>query len=163
MTIKTEEVRKFLVKHALHPCYFEESTPTSLSAAAAVGCSVAEIAKSVLLLIGEQPLVVITSGDMRVKSGPLKRASGLQGRMRLPAPEQVEVFTGYPPGSVSPFLLPEDLPVFLDLSLQRFPKVYPSAGSDCSAVAFMTASLPFLCQGRWVEVCEAIESRNNNL
>lgn len=156
-TRKTDQVRLFLLEHGLQPLYFTQATPTSAAAAEAVGCRVAEIAKSVLMLIDQRPVMVITSGDMRVKSSPLKRASGLRGRVQLPAPDQVEAFTGYPPGAVSPFLLPKELPVLLDVSLKRFTQVYPAAGNDRSAVAVDPDSLSALCHGRWAEVCDGAD------
>jgi len=39
------------------------------------GCSVAEIAKSILFIIGTHPVVVVTSGDMKVKTSRLKQAA----------------------------------------------------------------------------------------
>ena len=65
-------------------------------------------------LVGGKPVLVVASGDVRVKSGLLKQATGWSGQVRLPAPEEVVRYTGYPPGAVSPFLLPQGLPVLLD-------------------------------------------------
>jgi prolyl-tRNA editing enzyme YbaK/EbsC (Cys-tRNA(Pro) deacylase) len=48
--------------------------------------------------------------------------------------EEVVAWTGYAPGGVCPFLLPDDLPRLLDASLKRFDVVYPAAGNAHSAV-----------------------------
>lgn len=128
-------------------------TRDSGSAAAAVGCSLAEIAKSILLLVGGRPVLVVAGGDVRVKSGLLKKATGWSGQVRLPAPEEVVRFTGYPPGAVSPFLLPAQLPVLLDASLQRFPLIYPAAGDSSSSVGITFDHLQRLSGGRLAEVC----------
>jgi prolyl-tRNA editing enzyme YbaK/EbsC (Cys-tRNA(Pro) deacylase) len=62
-------------------------------------------------------------------------------------------YTGYPPGAVSPFQLPQGLPVLLDASLQRFPIIYPAAGNDRSSVGIAFDHLQRLSGGRLVEVC----------
>jgi prolyl-tRNA editing enzyme YbaK/EbsC (Cys-tRNA(Pro) deacylase) len=50
--------------------------------------------------------------------------------------------------------LPEDLPVFLDLSLQRYELIYPAAATDSSAVALTFHRLGELCGGTIVDVCD---------
>jgi prolyl-tRNA editing enzyme YbaK/EbsC (Cys-tRNA(Pro) deacylase) len=152
--ISATEIQQLLEQEGL--CVLAAAAPTrdSASAAAAVGCSVAEIAKSILLLVGNRPVLVVAGGDVRVKSGLLKKATGWSGQVRLPAPEEVIRYTGYPPGAVSPFLLPRGLPVLLDTSLQRFPVVYPAAGNDSSSVGIAFEHLQRLSGGRVVTVCE---------
>jgi len=151
--IAAMRVQAFLTEEGLTVLHAQAPTRDSNSAAAAVGCSVAEIAKSILMLIAGKPVLVVASGDVRVKSGLLKRATGWSGQVRLPAPEEVVRHTGYPPGAVSPFLLPKGLPVLLDASLQRFSMVYPAAGDDRSSVGIPFDHLQRLCGGRLVEVC----------
>lgn len=153
--ISATEVQQLLAQEGLQVLPAAAPTRDSAAAAAAVGCSVAEIAKSILLLVGSRPVLVVASGDVRVKSGLLKKATGWSGQVRLPAPEEVVRYTGYPPGAVSPFLLPKGLPVLLDTSLQRFPLVYPAAGNDASSVGIAVDHLQRLCSGRLVEVCGA--------
>ena len=148
------EVQAFLEGEGLTVLYAAAPTRDSAAAAAAVGCSVAEIAKSILMLIGERPVLVVASGDVRVKSSLLKKATGWSGQVRLPAPDEVVRHTGYPPGAVSPFLLPTALPVLLDASLQRFVTIYPAAGDDSSSVGIAFDHLQRLSGGRVVTVCE---------
>lgn len=151
---KAQETQAYLVEAGCRPENFDQPTLTSEAAAEAVGCAVGQIAKSVLMLVGRQPVLVVTSGDTRVKSGRLKQACGLSGQVKLPAPEEVLGLTGYAPGAVSPFLLPKSLPVLLDRSLQRFATVYPAAGTGSSAVAIGFARLAELCGGQVVDVCD---------
>jgi prolyl-tRNA editing enzyme YbaK/EbsC (Cys-tRNA(Pro) deacylase) len=153
----TAEVRQLLAVEGLTVIEAAATTRDSASAAAAVGCSVAEIAKSILLLVGGKAVLVVAAGDVRVRSGLLKKALGWSGQVRLPAPDEVVRYTGYPPGAVSPFLLPPELPVLLDVSLQRFELLYPAAGDDHSSVAIAFPHLQRLCGGRLVEVCGGAE------
>ncbi len=155
--IDTSDVQDYLATEGLEVLRSETLTKDSASAAASVGCTVAEIAKSILLLVGSRPVLVVASGDVRVKSGLLKKATGWSGQVRLPAPEEVVRFTGYPPGAVSPFLLPKTLPVLCDISLQRFATIYPAAGDDRSSVGITLEHLQRLCGARLVEVCSAVE------
>ncbi len=148
-----EEVKSSLAREGIAVLEFDAPTPTSEAAAAAVGCPVAQIAKSILLLVGDEPVLVVTCGDMKVNSSRLKKASGFSGKVKLPAADDVLRHTGYLPGGVCPFLLPSRLPVLLDSSLWRFRTVYPAAGDDHSAVPLEPERLLSLCAGRKADVC----------
>ena len=148
-----DEVKDCLQGYDIEVLEFDRDTPTSETAAAAVGCSVAQIAKSMLLLVGGSPLLVVASGDVKVKSSLLKQAAGLTGKVRFPDPETVREQTGYAPGGVCPFLLPKGVPVFIDASLRRFTTVYPAAGNDRSAVPITVDLLLQLTGGTETTVC----------
>jgi prolyl-tRNA editing enzyme YbaK/EbsC (Cys-tRNA(Pro) deacylase) len=149
-----DDVKQFLSERGIEVREFREPTPTSEAAARAVGCSVAEIAKSILFIVGTHPVVVVTSGDMKVKTSRLKQAAQLTGRARLPEAHEVQHLTGYAPGGVCPFLLPKDLRVMVDASMRRFPRVYAAAGNDHSAVPVTVDQLLEITGGTEVVVCE---------
>jgi prolyl-tRNA editing enzyme YbaK/EbsC (Cys-tRNA(Pro) deacylase) len=149
-----EDVKRFLEDRGIAVREFVEPTPNSETAAKAVGCSVGEIAKSILFIIGNKPVVVVTSGDVRVKTSRLKRAVGYTGRARLPEADEVIRYTGYAPGGVCPFLLPANLRVLVDASMRRFPVVYAAAGNKHSAVPVTVDQLLEITGGVEVEVCE---------
>ncbi|RMG87996.1 MAG: YbaK/EbsC family protein [Candidatus Dadabacteria bacterium] len=149
-----DDVKAHLAARGVEVWEFEAPTPTAETAAAAVGCSVGEIAKTILFLVGDRPVVVVAAGDAKVKGSKLKRALGWTGKVRLPGPEDVVRHTGYSPGGVCPFLLPEELPVLVDRSLRRFSRVYPAAGNDHSAVPLTVDRLLDLTDGREVDVCD---------
>lgn len=128
------EIKRYLAGLGIEVREFPEPTPTSDTAARAVGCSVGEIAKTILFLVGGTPVAVVTSGDAKVKGSKLKKATGLTGKVKLPTAEEVIRYTGFAPGGVCPFLLPEGIRVIVDRSLRRFRVVYPAAGNDHSAV-----------------------------
>ncbi len=106
---------------------FGESTHNSELAARSLGVAVGQIAKTILLLVDDAPVVVVISGDRRVD---FKKVKALRGgkRVRLAGPEDVVAHTGFAVGAVSPVALPGGIPVFLDRSLLRFETVYPAAG-----------------------------------
>ncbi len=151
-------VKEYLAEQGIEVLEFAQETATAVTAAAAVGCSAAEIAKTLLFFIGGQPVAVVTCGDMKVKSSPLKKFFQLQGKVKLPSAEDVERCTGYAPGGVCPFLLPAGLPVCLDTSLERFPVVYAAAGNSHSAVPITVEQLKRLTGGSMGALCTAIEN-----
>ncbi len=150
------EVKAYLAAHGIDVLEYEQLTATAATAAEAVGCSAAEIAKTLLFLIGGKPVVVVTCGDMKVKSSPLKKEFQLQGKVKLPQAEDVVNHTGYAPGGVCPFLLPGDLPVCLDSSIMRFDVVYAAAGNSHTAVPVTLEQLKQLTGGRVAELCSPI-------
>ena len=151
-----DEVKTYLAAHQIEVWEYQQPTPTCETAAAAVGCTAAEIAKTLLFLVGGKPLAVVTCGDMKVKSSLLKKASGFSGKVKLPQADEVLRFTGYAPGGVCPFLLDTELPVLLDVSMQRYKQVYAAAGNDYSAVPITFTQLQQLTGGDPVEVCESL-------
>lgn len=140
---------------------FAVATPTADRAAQAIGCSSAEIAKSLLFIVGGAPALVVTAGDMKVRSALLKQALGRSGKVRLPAADEVLAATGYRPGGVCPFLLPAELPVLVDRSLSRFATIYPAAGDDHSGVPLTPEELLELTGGMLVEVCQPLATEVN--
>ena len=69
--------------------------------------------------------------------------------------QEALALTGYAVGGVCPFALPENIPVYLDVSLKRFDTVYPSAGNAASAVRLTCEEL-FDASGavEWLDVCK---------
>ncbi len=147
------EIKEFLCSHDVEVWEYAEPTATAAAAASAVGCGVAEIAKTLLFLVGGAPVAVVTCGDMKVKSSLLKQASGLSGKVKFPQSEDVLAHTGYAPGGVCPFLLSDELPIFLDVSLKRFSVVYAAAGNSHSAVPVTMDQLLKLTDGDVAELC----------
>jgi len=147
-----EDVKNFCQKHAIPVKEFQQPTSTAQAAAEAMNCSVAEIAKTILLKIGGSYVVVITAGDVRINSSKIKSAAGLSGKVVFPSADEVQEQTGYEPGGVSPFLLPPHLPIFLDQSLQNLPLVFPAGGNAYSSAIISPTQLADITGGQWVEV-----------
>ena len=55
------------------------------------------------------------------------------------------------------FALPENVKVYLDVSLKRFETVFPAAGSDNSAIELTCEELERCSSNfqQWVDVCKA--------
>jgi prolyl-tRNA editing enzyme YbaK/EbsC (Cys-tRNA(Pro) deacylase) len=149
-----ESVRAFLRAHAPDIEIIEtaESSSTVALAAEAHGVEPAQIAKTICLRVGEQMMLVVAGGTARLDNRKFKDTFGAKGRM-LDAEEVVAV-TSHPVGGVCPFGLPSPLPIYCDISLQRFDEVVPAAGSTNSAVRIATGRLAELTGASWVDVCQ---------
>jgi prolyl-tRNA editing enzyme YbaK/EbsC (Cys-tRNA(Pro) deacylase) len=118
---------------------FGTSTRSSELAAQALGCSVAEIAKSVVF-VGKSTAVVIISGDQRVDAAKLSRLMGEE--MRVALPDEVRERTGFPIGGVPPFPHVDGVTVLPDSSVTRFSRVWAAGGTP--NVVFRIASSDLL-------------------
>ena len=116
-----------------------DSTRTATEAAAAVGCTVGEIAKSLVFRAGERAVVAIMSGDHRLDTGKLGAALG-QNVSRADA-DFVRAATGYAIGGVPPLGHATPAPVFMDAGLFRFERIWAAAGSPFSVFAVEPARL----------------------
>lgn len=130
----------------------EVSTATVALAAEAHGVEPGRIAKTLAFRInGGQAILLVARGDARIDNRKFKDCFG-KGKM-LPAEEVIEL-TGHPVGGVCPFGLANDLPIYLDQSLQAFDEVLPAAGAIHSAVRLSPALLAEITAGQWVDVCQ---------
>ena len=134
---------------------FDVSSATVELAAAALATEPARIAKSLTFLEEDRAIMVVCAGDGKVNSGKFKQKFGVKARMLTR--EQVHDLVGHDVGGVCPFALPENVKVYLDVSLQRFDTVFPAAGSDNSAIEFTCEELEKYSSNfvEWVDVCKA--------
>lgn len=111
--------------------HFEQSTFTSADAARAIGCELGQIAKSLCLMVGEQPVVVVASGDRRLADAKLAKYFGIgRKKVKIADAEQCIEYFGYPPGGVAPVgHRTPGIPIIIDESLSRWPRIYAAAGT----------------------------------
>jgi prolyl-tRNA editing enzyme YbaK/EbsC (Cys-tRNA(Pro) deacylase) len=127
---------------------FERSTRTAPEAAAAVGCELGAIVKSLCFLVDDRPVLVLAAGDRRVDSKALRRIYGVSKRkVRIAGPQRVEAETGFSVGGVAPLAHPRPLPTLIDRSLSRFEIVYAAAGSANSIFPIPYETLVAVTQG----------------
>ena len=117
--------------HADTIATFPEGTRTAAEAAAAIGCSVAQIAKTIVFRAraadGDRPALVIASGVNRVDSGKVAALLGVT--LSRADAEWVREQTGFAIGGVSPVgLLGGPLLVF-DRDLLALHPIFAAAGS----------------------------------
>ncbi|MFZ9447682.1 MAG: YbaK/EbsC family protein, partial [Alphaproteobacteria bacterium] len=123
-----------------------DSTRSSAEAAAALGCSVAQIAKSVVFRSGSgRPVLVVASGANRVDE---RKVEALLGDRLLRADAgYVRERTGFAIGGVAPIAHATPPHVFLDEELFAFDRVYAAAGTPFAIFALTPAELEALTGG----------------
>lgn len=130
----------------------EQSSATVDLAATAHGVEPAQIAKTICLRVGDQPMLVVAAGTARLDNKKAKAVLG--GKPRMLGAEEVVALTSHPIGGVCPFGLPQPLPVYCDVSLKRFEEVVPAAGAINAAVRIAPDRLAALTDAQWVDVCQ---------
>ena len=106
---------------------FSESTRTADEAAAAVNSTVGQIAKSLVFLVGEQPVLAMVSGANRVDTDKLARVAG--GPIARANADLVRAATGFSIGGVPPVGHATLLPTYLDRDLLQYDRVWAAAGT----------------------------------
>jgi prolyl-tRNA editing enzyme YbaK/EbsC (Cys-tRNA(Pro) deacylase) len=96
-----------------------DSTRTAAEAAAACGCDVGQIVKSLVFVVDDVPTMVLCAGDRRV--------TAVEGRPATA--DEVRAATGFAIGGVPPLGHDTDLPTIVDESLRRFARVWCAAGT----------------------------------
>jgi prolyl-tRNA editing enzyme YbaK/EbsC (Cys-tRNA(Pro) deacylase) len=132
---------------------FEASTRTSQEAAAAIGCTVAEIAKSLIFKSAEgRAVLVIASGVNRVDE---KKVRGLLGqKIERADADFVRDRTGYAIGGVPPVGHASSPIVLIDSHLQRFATVWAAAGTPNAVFKIAPADLIRLTKGQVADVAK---------
>ena len=106
---------------------FPDGTRTAQDAANAVGCTVAQIAKSIVLRAGDQVVLVITSGANRVDTAKI---AALLGQPVKPADGRwVRDVTGFAIGGVAPLGHQTPPRIFIDQDLMALDAVWAAVGS----------------------------------
>ncbi|GAA5174245.1 YbaK/EbsC family protein [Niveibacterium umoris] len=131
---------------------FEQPTRTSAEAAAAIGCSVAEIAKSIVFRGAEsgQAIVVVASGDNRVSEE--KVATLVGEKLKRADADFVRSATGYAIGGVAPLGHAQPVRLLLDADLQRFTTVWAAAGTPFTVFPLAPTQLATLTGVPWSDI-----------
>ena len=131
---------------------FEQPTRTSAEAATAIGCTVAEIAKSIVFRGAHsgQAVIVVASGDNRVNEAKVAQRVG-EPLLRADA-EFVRTATGYAIGGVAPIGHAQPVKLLLDADLRRFAIVWAAAGTPFSVFPVTPDQLRSLTGADWADV-----------
>ncbi len=135
---------------------FEVSSATVELAAQALGVEGARIAKTLSFMVGEQPILILMAGDVKVDNPKYKGTFHTKAKMM--SPEQLEEFVGHQIGGVCPFGIKDGVEVYLDESLKRFVTVFPAVGSSNSAIELTIEELEKYSNFKeWIDVSKSIE------
>jgi prolyl-tRNA editing enzyme YbaK/EbsC (Cys-tRNA(Pro) deacylase) len=132
---------------------FPAGTSTAADAARAVGCSLAQIVKTLVVDCDGRPVAVLVPGDRRADADKVARATGTR-RARPARPDEVRRVTGVDPGAVAPFGLPVET-VLVDPGVLVHELVWVGAGSSAHVAGLAPAELARLARARPVDVVQS--------
>ena len=156
--MSVETVKEYLQAFGLESRVRElpESSATVELAAHALGTQPARIAKTLSFLVGEEPILLVAAGDVKIDNAKYK--ARFHQKAKMLTPEQVLEWVGHPVGGVCPFAVKEGVQVYLDESLRRFTTVFPACGSGNSAIELTLSELErYSGFEEWVDVCKSPE------
>lgn len=107
---------------------FPEGTATAAEAAAAIGCDVAAICKSIVLIADDEPVIVLTSGVHRVDERKVAAEVGADDA-RMATAAEAQAATGAPIGGTAPYGQSEEVRLLLDDELLAQEEIWAAAGS----------------------------------
>jgi prolyl-tRNA editing enzyme YbaK/EbsC (Cys-tRNA(Pro) deacylase) len=128
------------------------STRTAAEAAAAVGCQVGQIAKSIVFRTGssDRPVLVIASGSNRVNES--KVAALLAEPLGKADADFVRRRTGFVIGGVPPLGHAEPLETFVDEDLLQYDEIWAAAGTPHAVFRLTPGNLVRMAGGRVVKI-----------
>jgi prolyl-tRNA editing enzyme YbaK/EbsC (Cys-tRNA(Pro) deacylase) len=132
---------------------FDASTRTSKDAAMALGCTVAEIAKSLIFKAADgRPVLVVASGVNRVDEAKLRDLLGQEiGRADAAF---VRAATGFVIGGVPPVGHATEPLVVIDRDLRQFAFLWAAAGTPNAVFRLTPDDLVRLTDGRIADIAE---------
>jgi len=130
---------------------FPEGTKTSADAAAAVGCDVSAIAKSLVFVVDDEPVVAILSGDHRLDPERLAAVAGAS-KARRASLDEARQATGFSAGGTPSFGYPEPLRVFIDEGVRRNSEVWSAGGTPTTVYPIALDDLVRLSGATWVQI-----------
>ena len=132
--MSVDKVKQYFSKYGMESkvLEFDVSSATVELAAAALNCEPGRIAKTLSFLVGDEPILIVSAGDVKIDNSKYKKTFGKKAKMLTP--DQVVELIGHAVGGVCPFAIKEGVNVYLDASLKKYETVFPACGSSNSAI-----------------------------
>src|SRR5918993_2140196 len=133
---------------------FDVSTRSAADAAAAIGCSVGQIAKSLVFraTISDRAVLVITSGTNRASESLI--ATQIGETVERGNADYVRDRTGFAIGGVPPIAHSEPVLVIIDEDLRSFDEIWAAAGTPNAVFRLTFDDLVQLTGGTVAKVAE---------
>ncbi len=147
------------VQKALRECGLEaevmelpQSTRSAKEAAEAVGCSVSQIAKSIVFRTtqSQRPVLVIASGPNRINEDRI--SSLVSEPVKMANPDFVKSKTGFSIGGVAPVGHLEKPEIFIDEDLFKYKEIWAAAGTPHAVFRLTPQELEKITGGRVISV-----------
>ena len=138
----------------VRPVRFPEGTKTAIDAAAAIGCDVGQIVKSLIFAVDGELVLAYVSGANRLDETKLAIAAGGSTCSRVDA-DTVRAATGFPIGGVPPVGHDTELRVFVDPDLLGYDTVWAAAGTWHDVFSLTPAQLVSASGGTVVDLARS--------
>lgn len=115
--------------------HMPDSTRTAAEAAAACGCAVGQIVKSLIFQRedSEELILALIAGDRQADLAQLAELVG--GPLKRADPKQVRAQTGFAIGGVAPIGHLTEIRTFMDPTLQDHPRIWAAGGAPNAVFA----------------------------
>jgi prolyl-tRNA editing enzyme YbaK/EbsC (Cys-tRNA(Pro) deacylase) len=140
---------------------FPDGTRTAVEAAAAIGCRVGQIVKSLVFVADQAPVLVLVSGADRADLDRLSEAlaalapGGRKPTVRRASADEAREATGFSIGGIPPLGHVRALPVLMDERLLQHELVWAAAGLPDAIFAVAPTDLARAARARVVGVATA--------
>ena len=130
---------------------FDQPTASAAQAACAIGCTVAQIAKSLVFADADgDPILAIASGANRVDEAKVGQILGTT--IHRPDADFVKRATGFSIGGVPPVGHPTQLTVVLDRTLQDLGEIWAAGGTPTSVFCLTPSQLVSMTNGSYYDL-----------
>lgn len=149
-----KKVQHFLIDNGFS-CEVKElpdSTRTAEEAARAIGCDVAQIAKSLIFIdkATGNPILVIASGANQVDIKKIEHFKGLQ--LLKADGKFVKERVGFAIGGIPPVGHNEKMMTFLDPTLKNYDWIWAAAGTPFAVFRLSSNEIQKMTEGEFVEL-----------
>ncbi len=126
---------------------FEAGTRTADDAAAAIGCTVGQIIKSLLFVVEGQPTMVLVSGSNRLDEKKLAAVCQVgRKKVKRAKADIAREATGFAIGGIPPFGHLTKLPTYIDEDLMQYSIIWGAAGTPKAVFAISPQDLVLAIQ-----------------
>ena len=129
---------------------YPDGTRTAADAAAAVGCKIDQIVKSLVFMADVRPILILCSGARRVDEEKLAEYIGTE--IRIAGASEVRAATGYAIGGTPPLGHTVPLKTVVDPHLMEFEEIWAAAGTPDSVFPIQPKELVIATSGAVVAV-----------
>lgn len=145
-----QRVQEILKSHnlAIKVVQFADTTRTAQEAATAIGCDVAQIAKTLIFKgkNSQKPICIIASGPNRTDEKKIEQYVG--EAIERPDADYVLKHTGFAIGGIPPVGYQFDTAPFIDEDLMQYETIWAAAGTPHSVFAISPNDLVAITHGK---------------
>lgn len=155
--LNSKDLQQFINAHQIRATILpmDEHTPTVGDAARVLGVSTAQIIKSLVFRVQNEPLLVINNGLARVDRRKLAASLGVgRKQVRFADAEQVLALTGFIVGSMPPFGHKQKLNTLIDPAVLNLDVVFGGGGEINAMMQMTSAELLRATGARVMEITE---------